>query len=149
MSTAALAAFHAVPPAFGDTLTAAERATVLHSFFYLDIASKGTKTPRQLQLRADLAVKAGKDLLVRFGTGSGKTLAMILGDLLKAEIFRQKLHFFDGIKDTGIRNAIYSDRPYYLRDLIDNEDIAIHSCQSGANPADLLTKTLPLDATIR
>ncbi|KAJ7937567.1 hypothetical protein B0H13DRAFT_1553980, partial [Mycena leptocephala] len=45
---------------------------------YLDIASKGTKTPRELRLRADLAVKAGKDLLVRSGTGSGKTLAVVL-----------------------------------------------------------------------
>ncbi|KAF8185528.1 hypothetical protein K438DRAFT_1597038, partial [Mycena galopus ATCC 62051] len=44
----------------------------------LDSASKGTKTPRLLQLHATLAVMAGKDLVVRSGTGSGKTTAMIL-----------------------------------------------------------------------
>ncbi|KAJ7891019.1 hypothetical protein B0H13DRAFT_2530285 [Mycena leptocephala] len=60
------------------SLTAAEHLIVLEAFLYLDFASKGTKTPRELQLRANLAVKAGKDLLVRSGTGSGKTLAMIL-----------------------------------------------------------------------
>jgi ATP-dependent helicase YprA (DUF1998 family) len=59
-------------------LNAAECRTVLEAFLHLDIASKGTKTPRLLQLRATLAVKAGKDLVIQSGTGSGKTLAMIL-----------------------------------------------------------------------
>jgi hypothetical protein len=38
---------------------------------------------------------------------------------------------------------------HYLRDLIDNKDITIHYCQSGGNPADLLTKILPRDTTMR
>ncbi|KAJ7927033.1 P-loop containing nucleoside triphosphate hydrolase protein [Mycena leptocephala] len=78
MSTSAFNAFGALPPAFMTPLTAAERLIVLEAFLYLDFTSKGTKTPRELQLRAKLAVKAGKDLLVRSGTGSGKTLALIL-----------------------------------------------------------------------
>ncbi|KAJ7920240.1 P-loop containing nucleoside triphosphate hydrolase protein [Mycena leptocephala] len=78
MSTSAFNVFGALPPAFMTPLTAAERLIVLEAFLYLDFTSKGTKTPRELQPRANLAVKAGKDLLVRSGTGSGKTLAMIL-----------------------------------------------------------------------
>lgn len=38
---------------------------------------------------------------------------------------------------------------HYIRDFVDNKDITIHYCQSGANPADLLTKILPCDATLR
>jgi hypothetical protein len=38
---------------------------------------------------------------------------------------------------------------HYIRDLVENKDITIHYCQSGANPADLLTKILPRDATVR
>jgi ATP-dependent helicase YprA (DUF1998 family) len=78
MSQFALDAFRALPHPFIVPLTAAERIVVFEAFFYLDFASKGTKTQRLLQLRANLAVKAGKDLVVRSGTGSGKTLAMIL-----------------------------------------------------------------------
>ncbi|KAJ7939526.1 hypothetical protein B0H13DRAFT_2300804 [Mycena leptocephala] len=78
MSQSALDAFRALPLSFMLPLTADERRTVLQAFLHLDIASKGTKTPRLLQLRAALAVIAGKDLVVRSGTGSGKTLAMIL-----------------------------------------------------------------------
>ncbi|KAJ7866704.1 P-loop containing nucleoside triphosphate hydrolase protein [Mycena leptocephala] len=78
MSASAFNAFGTLPPSFMTSLTAAEHLIVLEAFLYLDFASKGTKTPRELQLRANLAVKAGKDLLVRSGTGSGKTLAMIL-----------------------------------------------------------------------
>ncbi|KAJ7698139.1 P-loop containing nucleoside triphosphate hydrolase protein [Mycena rosella] len=78
MSESALNAFKALPAHFMTHLTRAERVVVLDAFLYLDFSSKGTKVPRELQLRATLAVKAGKDLLVRSGTGSGKTLAMIL-----------------------------------------------------------------------
>jgi hypothetical protein len=38
---------------------------------------------------------------------------------------------------------------HYIRDLIDDKNITIHYCQSGANPADLLTKILPRDTTAR
>ncbi|KAJ7832417.1 hypothetical protein B0H14DRAFT_2364753 [Mycena olivaceomarginata] len=72
MCQCALGAFRALP------LTADECRTVLQAFLHLDIASKGTKTPHLLQLRATLAVMAGKDLVVRSGMGSGKTPAMIL-----------------------------------------------------------------------
>ncbi|KAJ7493682.1 hypothetical protein FB451DRAFT_1164555 [Mycena latifolia] len=78
MSESALNAFKALPYSFMTSLTPTERLRVLEAFLYLDFALKGTKVPRELQLRAYLAVKAGKDLLVRSGTGSGKTLAMIL-----------------------------------------------------------------------
>ncbi|KAF8137895.1 P-loop containing nucleoside triphosphate hydrolase protein [Mycena galopus ATCC 62051] len=78
MSQSALDALRALPSSFTLPLTADERRTVLIAFLHLNIASKGTKTPRLLQLRAALAFIAGKDLVVRSGTGSGKTLAMIL-----------------------------------------------------------------------
>ncbi|KAJ7642890.1 P-loop containing nucleoside triphosphate hydrolase protein [Mycena rosella] len=78
MSISSLDAFKALPRPFMSALTPPERLRVLEAFMYLDFASKGTKLPRDLQLRAYLAVKAGNDLLVRSGTGSGKTLAMIL-----------------------------------------------------------------------
>ncbi|KAF8135915.1 hypothetical protein K438DRAFT_1639693 [Mycena galopus ATCC 62051] len=77
MSQSALDALRALPLSFTPPLTADERRTVLIAFLRLDIASKGTKTPRLLQLRAALAFIGGKDLAVRSGTGSGKTLAMI------------------------------------------------------------------------
>jgi hypothetical protein len=38
---------------------------------------------------------------------------------------------------------------HYIRDLIDDKSITIHYCQSSTNPADLLTKILPRDATLR
>jgi hypothetical protein len=38
---------------------------------------------------------------------------------------------------------------HYICDLVENKDITIHYCQSGANPTDLLTKILPHDATVR
>jgi hypothetical protein len=38
---------------------------------------------------------------------------------------------------------------HYIRDLIEANDVTIHYCQSGANPADLLTKVLPRDTTSR
>ncbi|KAJ7437277.1 P-loop containing nucleoside triphosphate hydrolase protein [Mycena latifolia] len=85
MSESAVNAFKALPPAFMAGLSPVERHQVLDAFLYLDFASKGTKLPRELQLRAYLAVKAGKDLLVRSGTGSGKTLAMILPVLSMAK----------------------------------------------------------------
>jgi hypothetical protein len=36
-----------------------------------------------------------------------------------------------------------------IRDYIEDGDVTIHYCQSGANPADLLTKILPRDTTLR
>jgi hypothetical protein len=36
-----------------------------------------------------------------------------------------------------------------IRDFIENGSITIHYCQSGANPADLLTKILPRDSVLR
>lgn len=51
----------------------------------LDFASKGQKTPREMQLRATVAVMTGHDLLLRAGTGYGKTLAMIIPALLNRD----------------------------------------------------------------
>ncbi|KAJ7280832.1 P-loop containing nucleoside triphosphate hydrolase protein [Mycena rebaudengoi] len=78
ISLAAFNAFQALPRQFMESLSPRDRCTVLDAFLLLDIASKGTKTPRELQLRSVLALSHGNDLLVRAGTGSGKTLAMIL-----------------------------------------------------------------------
>ncbi|KAJ7767332.1 P-loop containing nucleoside triphosphate hydrolase protein [Mycena metata] len=85
MSSFALTALRALPPVFMASLTTQERVVVVDAFLYLDFASKGTKAPRELQLRAAIAVKAGEDLLVRSGTGTGKTLAMILPVLSMAK----------------------------------------------------------------
>ncbi|KAJ7744501.1 P-loop containing nucleoside triphosphate hydrolase protein [Mycena maculata] len=82
MSQAALDAFRSLPHLFLANLTAPERVIALESFLHLDFASKGTKTPRELQILATIAVRSGKDLLVRSGTGSGKTIAMILPVLM-------------------------------------------------------------------
>jgi hypothetical protein len=38
---------------------------------------------------------------------------------------------------------------HYIRDLVDEKDVTLHYCPSGANPADLLTKILPCDTTVR
>jgi superfamily II DNA/RNA helicase len=82
MSQTALNAFHALSYAFMSSLTRSQRVIVLNTFLHLDIASCGQKTPREMQLRAVLAVAEGKNLIVRSSTGSGKTLAMILPVLL-------------------------------------------------------------------
>ncbi|KAF8171221.1 hypothetical protein K438DRAFT_1445515, partial [Mycena galopus ATCC 62051] len=78
MSQSALNVFRALPVSFMLPLNAAECLSVLNAFLHLDIASKGIKTPRLLQLRANLAVMAGQDLVVLSGTVSGKILAMML-----------------------------------------------------------------------
>ncbi|KAF8166782.1 hypothetical protein K438DRAFT_2065058 [Mycena galopus ATCC 62051] len=78
LSQSSLDAFGGFSLSFMLPLTADERRTVLQAFLHLNIASKGTKTPRLLQLRVALAVIASKDLIVRSATGPGKTLAMIL-----------------------------------------------------------------------
>lgn len=78
MSKTSLRAFQSLSREFIEPLTPKDLCTVLNAFLLLDFASKGTKTPRELQLRAALAFSHGKDLVVRAGTGSGKTLAMIL-----------------------------------------------------------------------
>ncbi|KAJ7759810.1 P-loop containing nucleoside triphosphate hydrolase protein [Mycena maculata] len=82
MSQAALDAFNSLSYEFMEALSTAQRIIVLNAFLFLDFVSKGQKTPRDLQLRAAIAVGEGKNLLVRSGTGSGKTLAMIIPVLL-------------------------------------------------------------------
>ncbi|KAK7006578.1 Werner syndrome ATP-dependent helicase, partial [Favolaschia claudopus] len=67
---------------FVTSLTASERFIAIQAFLCLDFASHGTKAPREVQIRSVIAVKQGKDLLVRSGTGSGKTIAMILPILM-------------------------------------------------------------------
>ncbi|KAJ7498265.1 P-loop containing nucleoside triphosphate hydrolase protein [Mycena galericulata] len=76
LSASARAAFHALPRPFMASLSGGERLIALDAFLYLDFASNGTKTPRELQIRAAIAIR--KDLVVRSGTGTGKTIAMIL-----------------------------------------------------------------------
>ncbi|KAJ7833818.1 P-loop containing nucleoside triphosphate hydrolase protein [Mycena leptocephala] len=78
LSASARAAFHAFPRPFMASLSGVERLIALDAFLYLDFASNGTKTPRELQIRAAIAIRQGKDLVVRSGTGTGKTIAMIL-----------------------------------------------------------------------
>ncbi|KAJ7882740.1 P-loop containing nucleoside triphosphate hydrolase protein [Mycena olivaceomarginata] len=78
LSASARAAFHALPRPFMASLSGVERLIALDAFLYLDFASNGTKTPRELQIRAAIAIRQGKDLVVRSGTGTGKTIAMIL-----------------------------------------------------------------------
>ncbi|KAJ7167408.1 P-loop containing nucleoside triphosphate hydrolase protein [Mycena crocata] len=83
MSQNALNGFRALPnKIFMETLTPSERIIVLDAFLYLDFASNGKMIPRELQLRATIAVRQGKDLLARSGTGTGKTIAMILPVLM-------------------------------------------------------------------
>ncbi|KAJ7498333.1 P-loop containing nucleoside triphosphate hydrolase protein [Mycena galericulata] len=78
LSASARAAFHALPRPFMASLSGGERLIALDAFLYLNFASNGTKTPRELQIRAAIAIRQGKDLVVRSGTGTGKTIAMIL-----------------------------------------------------------------------
>ncbi|KAJ7663217.1 P-loop containing nucleoside triphosphate hydrolase protein [Mycena polygramma] len=82
LSASARAAFHALPRSFMVSLTSLERLIALDAFLYLDFASNGTKTPRELQIRAAIAIRQGKDLLVRSCTGTGKTISMILPFLM-------------------------------------------------------------------
>jgi ATP-dependent helicase YprA (DUF1998 family) len=78
LSASARSAFHALPRPFMASLSGVERLIALDAFLYLDFASNGTKTPRELQIRTAIAIRQGKDLVVRSGTGTGKTIAMIL-----------------------------------------------------------------------
>ncbi|KAJ7835744.1 hypothetical protein B0H14DRAFT_2590089 [Mycena olivaceomarginata] len=64
LSASARAAFHALPRPFMASLSSLERLIVLDAFLYLDFASNGTKTPRELQIRAAIAIRQGKDLVV-------------------------------------------------------------------------------------
>ncbi|KAJ7799009.1 hypothetical protein B0H14DRAFT_2617425 [Mycena olivaceomarginata] len=82
LSETALTAFRALPQTFIATLTSSKRLIALDAFLHLDFASKGTKTPSELQIRAAIAVRQRKDLVVRSGTGTGKTIAMILPVLM-------------------------------------------------------------------
>ncbi|KAJ7885308.1 hypothetical protein B0H14DRAFT_2252681, partial [Mycena olivaceomarginata] len=77
LSASARVAFHALPRPFIASLSGLERLIALDAFLYLDFASNGTKTPRELHIRAAIAIRQGKDLVVRSGTGTGKTIAMI------------------------------------------------------------------------
>ena len=68
--------------AFVIGLTPVQQDLVYRAFLPLDDLSEGLKAPRMLQLLCLLALKKGKDIVVRAGTGYGKTLAMILPMLL-------------------------------------------------------------------
>jgi hypothetical protein len=70
---------------FVSSLTPAQQELVFQAFLRLDDLSEGLNAPRILQLLCLLALKAGKDGIVRAGTGYGKTLAMILPMLLTPE----------------------------------------------------------------
>jgi superfamily II DNA/RNA helicase len=63
-------------------LTRVQRELVFTAFLKLDELSGGIKIPTSLQLQCLLALKDGKDIVVRTGTGYGKTVAMILPILL-------------------------------------------------------------------
>jgi ATP-dependent DNA helicase RecQ len=67
---------------FVRELTPIHKELVYRAFLQLDELSEGLKTPRSLQLQCLLALKDGKDVVVRAGTGYGKTIAMILPILL-------------------------------------------------------------------
>ncbi|KAJ7100305.1 P-loop containing nucleoside triphosphate hydrolase protein [Mycena crocata] len=82
MSHKALNSFHSLPYEFMSSLSVSQRVIVLNAFLHLDFASQGRLTPREMQLRAAIAVGEGKNLMVRSATGSGKTLAMILPVLM-------------------------------------------------------------------
>lgn len=70
---------------FWDSLAKKDQDIVLDAFFVLDFASKGQKTPREMQLRATIAIMNGNDLVARAGTGYGKTMAMIILALLNRD----------------------------------------------------------------
>ena len=67
---------------FVSSLTPAQQELVFNAFLMLDELSEGLKVPQSLQLLCLLALKKGKDVVIRAGTGYGKTLAMILPILL-------------------------------------------------------------------
>ncbi|KAJ7854008.1 hypothetical protein B0H13DRAFT_2358664 [Mycena leptocephala] len=68
LSASARAAFHARPQPFMASLSGPERLIALDAFLYLDFASNGTKTPRELQIRAAIATWAWGPLLAHGST---------------------------------------------------------------------------------
>ena len=71
LSDNARSGISALPQDFVSSLTHVQRELVFTAFIKLDELSGGIKIPRSLQLQCLLALKDGKDIVVRTGTGYG------------------------------------------------------------------------------
>jgi ATP-dependent helicase YprA (DUF1998 family) len=82
ISEAACRGLASLAPAFVACLTPEQKDIVFEAFFRLDYLSNGFKIPRPFQLDFTLALREGRDVVLRAGTGYGKTIAMVLPIIL-------------------------------------------------------------------
>jgi hypothetical protein len=92
------------------------------------------------------------------GSHSGRELTFVrnlLGELMEGPLDHPPPMYCDNQSAISVaENPPMHDKAKHIvlkyhniHDLIENKFITIHYCQSGANPADLLTKVLPRDTT--
>ena len=82
ISEAASRSLTLLAPAFVMRLTPEQQDIVFEAFFRLDYLSQGLKVPRPFQLDFTLALRDGRDVVLRAGTGYGKTITMVLPIIL-------------------------------------------------------------------
>jgi ATP-dependent helicase YprA (DUF1998 family) len=82
ISEAASRGLTLLAPAFVMRLTPEQQDIVFEAFFRLDYLSRGLKFPCLFQLDFTLALRAGRDVVLRVGTGYGKPIAMVLPIIL-------------------------------------------------------------------
>jgi len=82
ISEAACHGLASLVPAFVACLMPEQKDIMFEAFFWLYYLSNGFKIPRPFQLDFTLALREGRDVVLRAGTGYGKTIAMVLPIIL-------------------------------------------------------------------